>query len=103
MGREEGWLTEEQLREIDRYRDSDAFDETERLVLDLATALSRSPADVPGQLFEELAHRFDERALVELAAMVAWENYRARFNRAFGLEPQGFSEGAFCPLPARDG
>jgi hypothetical protein len=39
---------------------------------------------------------------VELAAAIAWENYRARFNRVFGVRPLGFSgEGAFCALPER--
>ncbi len=40
-----------------------------------------------------------ERQLVEFTSAIAWENYRARFNHAFGCEAEGFSEGAFCPLP----
>ncbi len=39
--------------------------------------------------------------LVELTAAIAWENYRARFDHAFGIEAQGFSAGAYCPLPER--
>ena len=31
--------------------------------------------------------------------MVAFENYLARFNRGFAVEPRGFSKGAVCPLP----
>ena len=27
------------------------------------------------------------------------ENYRARFNWAFGIGSQGFTEGGFCALP----
>jgi hypothetical protein len=38
---------------------------------------------------------------VELTATIAWENYRARFDHAFGIEAQGFSEGAFCAVPER--
>jgi hypothetical protein len=34
-------------------------------------------------------------------AAIAWENYRRRFNHAFGIESQGFTEGAFCALPER--
>ena len=37
--------------------------------------------------------------LVELATAIAWENYRARFNRTFAIGAEGFSKGAFCPLP----
>ncbi len=32
---------------------------------------------------------------------IEWENYRARFNHAFGIEAQDFSKGAYCPLPKR--
>jgi hypothetical protein len=37
--------------------------------------------------------------MVELTSAIAWENYRARFDHAFGIESQEFSAGAFCPLP----
>jgi len=35
--------------------------------------------------------------MVELTAAIAWENFRARFNRGFGIEAEGFSEGATGP------
>ncbi len=34
-----------------------------------------------------------------LPAQIAWENWRARFNHALGIEAHGFSEGAYCPIP----
>ncbi len=37
----------------------------------------------------------------ELTANIAWENFRARFNRGFDVAAQGFSEGAVCPIPER--
>ena len=36
---------------------------------------------------------------MELTATVAFENYLARFNRGFRVQPAGFSKGAVCPLP----
>ena len=41
----------------------------------------------------------DEPSLVELTNVIALENYRARFNWAFGIEGQGFTEGSFCVPP----
>jgi alkylhydroperoxidase family enzyme len=70
-------------------------------VLDYSVAMTRTPAEIPDQLFNELRNHFDETQLVELTAAIAWENYRARFNHAFGLKAQGFSQGAFCPMPER--
>jgi hypothetical protein len=55
---------------------------------------------VPEALFVALRERFSEPELVELTFAISWENQRARFNRAFLLGSDGFSENAFCALPA---
>jgi AhpD family alkylhydroperoxidase len=94
-------ITAEQLADLPRYRESDRFDETERLVLDYATAITATPSGVTDELFAALRARFDERQLVELTSAIAIENYRARFNWAFGVEPQGFVKGGACALPER--
>ena len=92
-------ITERELTELPRYRESDAFDDTDRLVLDLAVAMSSTPAEVPDELREALLRVFTRGQLVEIAAVVAWENHRARLNRALGVRPAGFSDGAVCALP----
>jgi 4-carboxymuconolactone decarboxylase len=64
--------------------------------------MTRTPVEVPEALFTALREDFDDAQLVELTALIAWENYRARFNRALDIEAQGFaSEGGFCALPER--
>ena len=63
--------------------------------------MTQTPVEVPDALFAQLKGKFFDAQLVELTATIAWENYRARFDHAFGLESEGFSEGAFCALPAR--
>ncbi|PYV31697.1 MAG: hypothetical protein DMG22_15860 [Acidobacteria bacterium] len=68
-------------------------------MLDYAVAMTRTPVEVPEELFTRLRREFAEAQLVELTAAIAWENYRARFDHALGVEAQGFSEGASCPLP----
>ena len=86
--------------ELADYATSDAFDETTRIALELATAMTQTPATVSDACFERARKRFEPAELVELCASIAWENYRARFNRAFALPPDGFAEGAFCVLSA---
>jgi alkylhydroperoxidase family enzyme len=98
VGRKAG-ITEDQLRDLAAFQISPHFDETEKLVLRLAVELTRTPARVPDELYSALRARFSEAALVELNAAICWENYRARFNRTFEIEPEGFSEGQYCPLP----
>lgn len=98
MGRKAG-ITEAQLRDLAQFEESPAFKSNEKLVLRLTVALTRTPANVDDQLFGQLRVEFSEPQLVELATAIAWENYRARFNRTFGVLAEGFSEGSFCPLP----
>jgi alkylhydroperoxidase family enzyme len=54
--------------------------------------MTRTPADVSDEDFADAQRHFSNEQLVELAATVAMENYRARFNRAFLVESQHFYE-----------
>ena len=100
MSRKVG-ITEEQLSDLSRFEDSPHFSDEEKLVLRLAVSLTRTPSDVCYELYGDLRNCFSERELVELNAAICWENYRARFNRTFALESEGFSKGMLCPLPER--
>jgi alkylhydroperoxidase family enzyme len=92
-------ITEKQLLALPHYRDSEQFSDLEKLVLDYAAAMSRTPTEVTDELFAALRQHFDERQLVELTNVIALENMRARFNSAFDMTPAGFSEGMVCAAP----
>lgn len=98
IAREAG-ITEAQLLALPHHRQSAEFSELEKLVLDYASAISRTPARVGEELFASLREHFDERQLVELTNVIALENMRARFNSAFDMTPAGFSEGMVCVVP----
>jgi AhpD family alkylhydroperoxidase len=89
-------VSDEQLLDLYRYRDSEHFDETERLVLDLAAGMTATPVQVSDELFAALRTRLDDSQLVELVNLIALENLRSRFNAAFGIGAAGFSEGQVC-------
>jgi 4-carboxymuconolactone decarboxylase len=95
-------VTQQQLLDLAIFESSPAFSDLERLVLRYAVAMTGTPAEVPDELFAQLRRHFEPPQLVELTSAIAWENYRARFNRAFGIEAEGFSEGAVCVLPVRE-
>jgi 4-carboxymuconolactone decarboxylase len=101
VGRRLG-VTEQQLLDLAAFENSTAFTELEKLVLRYAVAMTRTPVDVPDALFAGLRRHFNPQQMVELTSAIAWENYRARFDHAFGIEAEGFSAGAVCALPARD-
>jgi AhpD family alkylhydroperoxidase len=92
-------VSEAKLRALPDYATSPEFSDVERLVLDLAVGMTRTPVDVSDDLFARLREHFDDAQLVELANEIAIENYRARFNWAFGIGAQGFTEGTYCARP----
>jgi alkylhydroperoxidase family enzyme len=101
VGRKTG-LTDAKLRALSEFETSSEFSELEKLVLRYAVAVTATPVQVSDELFDSLRRHFNERQLVELTSSTVWENYRARFDHAFGIEAEGFSQGAYCPLPVAD-
>ena len=93
----------EKLRELPGWRESASFSELERLVLDYAEAMTRTPVEVSDEQFARLREHFDERQMVELTMAIALENLYSRSNWAFGLEGEGFSDGRYCVVPDRAG
>jgi alkylhydroperoxidase family enzyme len=97
----ESGVPDEQLLALPGHRDAACFDARERAVLDYAEAMTRTPAEVTDELFARVREHFDEAQMVELTNAIAWENWRARFNWAFGIGAAGFTEGRACPIPVR--
>lgn len=62
------------------------FDKNELLVIELADAMARIPSDISDDLYARLREKFSEEQLLQLAANIAFENYRARLNRVFAVE-----------------
>jgi alkylhydroperoxidase family enzyme len=71
------------------------FTGAEKAALRMAEAMCERSVTVPDAVFEEVRRHFDEKAIVELVAMIALENMRARFNRALEIPSDGL-----CALPA---
>jgi len=89
------------MEALEEYATSPLFSETEKLVLEYADGMTQTPVEVSDGLFAKLREKFTDAQLVELTATLAWENYRARFDHAFGIEAEGFTKGNYCAMPAR--
>jgi alkylhydroperoxidase family enzyme len=63
-----------------------SFNDTERLVIELADAMTDTPVSVSDDLYARLRKQFSEEQLMQLGAQIAFENYRARWNRIFNVE-----------------
>jgi alkylhydroperoxidase family enzyme len=62
----------------------------ERLALEAAEGMTITGRDVSDELFAVLREEFTEDELVELAATIALENCRSKFNHFFRVEANGF-------------
>ncbi len=80
------------------YRKSPLFSPRERLALELAERMTYTRKRVTVSFFRRLKRYFTDEELVELAAVIALENFRSKFNPVFGIESNGF-----CHLPAVKG
>jgi alkylhydroperoxidase family enzyme len=83
VGRKAG-LSDQKLHAV-LGNDFTVFNETERLVIDLADALTETPSNVSDDLYARLRNQFSEEQLMQLGAQI-FENYRARWNRLFNVE-----------------
>lgn len=96
-------LSDEELRALADYNKASCFSEIDKLVLEYATGMSRTPVEVSDELFDALRGHFDTASLVELTHIIALENLRARFNLALDIGSAGFSDGMVCALPDAGG
>jgi 4-carboxymuconolactone decarboxylase len=93
-------LSDEELLALPRYRSSAQFTEREKLALDYAVAVMRTPVEVTDELFARIKEHFSDEQLVEITALLTVVNLD-RFNAAFGIGSAGFSEGMVCVPPDR--
>jgi alkylhydroperoxidase family enzyme len=87
-------ISDEKIAALPDFRTSPHYSEAERVALELADAMCGTPVEIDDDLFTRLRGHYDEAQLVELAATAAMENFRARFNRVFRVEPNAL----YCPV-----
>jgi alkylhydroperoxidase family enzyme len=92
-------LSDEKLRALDDYASSPHFDAPERVALEYADAITLSDRDVSDELFGRLETYFEPDDIVELTAVIAWENASSKFNRALRIGSQGLWKGGVSTGP----
>jgi alkylhydroperoxidase family enzyme len=85
-------VSEEKILALNGYAESPLYDAKEKAALEYADAITLSDRDVDDGLFARVRGFFDEEALVELTAIIAWENSSSKFNRALRVPSQGLWE-----------
>ena len=82
--------SDDKIRQVPTWRESALFSPVERDALEYAERVTVTGEKVTDELFARLRGHFSEAQIVELAAVVALENFRSKFNPPLGIEAQGF-------------
>ena len=81
-------VSDEKIDALADYANSDLFSPAERVALEFADAMTITGREVSDELFTQLRIFYDDDALVELTATIAWENASSKFNRALRVPSQ---------------
>jgi AhpD family alkylhydroperoxidase len=84
----------DKVEALENWRASTLYDERERVALEYAEAMTNSGERVSDALMERLKRSFDDDAIIELTALIAFQNLSSKFNAALDVPAQGF-----CRLP----
>ena len=81
-------VSDDKIDALPNHANSALYSESECLALEFADAMTITGREVSDELFTRLRGFFDEDALVELTATIAWENASSKFNRALRVPSQ---------------
>ena len=82
-------MPDEKILALDDYAASPLYSDAERVALEYADCMTITGREVSDELFARLRRLYHNDALVELTAIIAWENASSKFNRALRIPSQG--------------
>jgi AhpD family alkylhydroperoxidase len=86
-------ISEEKLLALAAFRDSALFSESEKAALTYAEAVTNTGQQTTSDHFAALRKHFSDDAIIELTALIAFQNLSSKFNAALHVPAQGF-----CPM-----
>ena len=81
-------MSKEKIEALPEYTSSPLYNEAERVTLEYADTITITGRDVSDELFARLREFYDDDAIVEITATIAWENASSKFNRALRVPSQ---------------
>ena len=86
--------SQEKVDALESWKESQLYDEQERIALEYTEAITYSDQHVSDDLMERLRRIFDDDSVVELTGLISFQNMSSKFNSALDVPPQGF-----CKFP----
>jgi len=92
----------DKVQAVENWGESDIFSGREKVALAYAEAITFTDVQVTKRLMDELRSYFDEDSIVELTALIAFQNLSSKFNSALDLPAQGFCNAPLVPKKAQE-
>lgn len=83
-------VTPEKLADLERFSDSSHYTAAEKAALRYAEASTYTDRHVDEALKADLKAHFSDDAILEITALIAFQNLSSKFNAALEVPPQGF-------------
>jgi len=87
----------EKLDDLGNFQKSRLFTKKGKVALEYAEAITYSDCKATDELFHMLKGHYTDDKIVELTAVISFQNLSSKFNSAFDIAPQGF-----CDLPSKN-
>ena len=84
--------TSEKLRALSAFEQSQLFTKQEKAALRYAAAVTHSGCRIDIMIISNLRDYFDDQAIIQLAALIAYQNLSSKFNAALGASAHGFCD-----------
>lgn len=81
---------EDKLLAVAAFADSPLFSEREKAALEYAEAVTYTDRHPSPEQFAKLREHFSDDTIIELTALIAFQNLSSKFNAALQVPPQGF-------------
>ena len=81
-------VSEEKIEALHDYASHPLYTDAERVALEFADRMTITNEDVHDNFFARLRSHYNDDEIVELTAVIAWENASSKFNRALRVPSQ---------------
>jgi AhpD family alkylhydroperoxidase len=89
--------SEEKLLELHAFEESPLFSEPEKAALAFAETMTLTGRRIEPALAARLREHYSDDAIIELAALIAFQNMSSKFNAGLDVPAQGFCR---IPIPS---
>ena len=83
---------DEKINQLKSWRANDVYSTREHIALEYAETVTITDRNVTQELQSKLLQQFNKEEIIELTAIIAYQNLSSKFNSALDIKPNGFCD-----------